>query len=219
MNNYSKIPCFNKKISAYFIFHEHYLKQGVFILKGRGDNSHYYLKIQSMTKKYSNTTKLVRGSIFAAIAAILQSAGVLVGFGYALSIFATLPILLSTRMSLRIGVMSYFLTILLLSFLQPSELLIFPFTTGLLGVSLGTAFQWWRNWMLITLFGGLALTMGILFLLYVLQFPILGPTVPPTFNIWTAFIILIFSLLYSWIWIGLSQKVSRLLYWSRYKKD
>jgi hypothetical protein len=165
-----------------------------------------------MINHYSNTTKLVLGSFFTAFAVIFQSAGVFVGFGYALSILATLPIVLSSMMSLRIGFMSYFLTILLLALIQPSELLVFPLTTGLLGISLGIAFKWWKSWITITLFGGVSLSIGILILLYVLRFPILGPSISHTFDIKMSFIILIFSLLYSLIWMVMCQKVSRILH-------
>ena len=159
---------------------------------------------------YSNTTKLVLGSILAAFATIFQSAGVIVGFGYALSILATLPIVLSAMLSLRIGFMSYFLTIILLGMIQPSELLVFSLTTGLLGIGLGMAFKWWKSWIAITIFGGIGLSAGIMILLYVLQFPILGPSVSHVFNIKISLFILLFSVFYSLIWVGLCQKVSRI---------
>ena len=57
------------------------------------------------------------------MAAILQAAGgFLPGIGYFISPFATLPILIGAMFSLQMGVMSYFLTILLLFILFPSEL-------------------------------------------------------------------------------------------------
>lgn len=177
--------------------------------------NHRQAYINSRAKRfspYSNTTKLVIGSVLAAFAAIFQSAGIFVGFGYALSILATLPIVQSAMLSLRIGFMSYFLTILLLAILQPSELLVFPLTTGLLGVALGMAFKWWRNWIIITVFGGAALSIGIMILLYLLRFPILGPSVSHSFDIKIALLILLFSLFYSLIWMGLSQRISRLLF-------
>ncbi|WP_066065113.1 hypothetical protein [Neobacillus soli] len=177
--------------------------------------NHRQAYINSRAKSYcpySNTTKLVIGSVLAAFAAIFQSAGIFVGFGYALSILATLTIVLSTMLSFRIGFMSYFLTILLLAILQPSELLVFSLTTGLLGVALGMAFKWWRNWIIITVFGGAALSIGIMILLYLLRFPILGPSVSHSFDIKIALLIFLFSLLYSLIWMGLSQRISRLLF-------
>ncbi|ETI69732.1 YybS family protein [Neobacillus vireti] len=161
---------------------------------------------------YTNTRKLVIGSVLAAIAAVFQSAGVFVGIGYAFSILATLPIVLSGMISLRIGMMSYVITIFLLAILQPSELFVFPFTTGLLGITLGAAFKLWNHWMMISLVGGIGLTGGIMILLYSLQFPVLGPTVSQTFDFKIATGILLFSCLYSSIWTGLSKKVYKLLF-------
>src|SRR5690606_16683077 len=86
------------------------------------------------------TKKLLFMALMAALTAILQSAGgLLPPIGFVISPFATAPIIVVTLISLRSGVFTYVITILLLFLLQPSELLIFPFTTGLLGLSIGWA--------------------------------------------------------------------------------
>lgn len=169
-----------------------------------------------LTQNYSNTTKLVLGSLLAGIAAILQAAGFFTGIGYAFSMLTTLPIVLASMLSLRIGFMSYVITVFLLAIIQPSELFVFPFTTGLLGLSLGIAFKQWKSWITITLAGGMGLSFGILFLLYVLRFPVLGPTVSSIFNSKTFCLIILFSLIYSWIWMGLSKRI--FVFLSRYLK-
>ncbi|WP_284037658.1 hypothetical protein [Neobacillus sp. 114] len=166
------------------------------------------------TQNYSNTTKLVLGSLLAGIAAILQAAGFFTGIGYAFSMLTTLPIVLASMLSLRIGFMSYVITVFLLAIIQPSELLVFPFTTGLLGISMGGAFKLWKSWISITFAGGIGLSIGIMFLLYVLRFPVLGPTISSIFNFKTSVIIFLFSLFYSLIWMGLSKRVFVIL--SRY---
>lgn len=181
-------------------------------MKVQWGKSHVHFKRDHpMNADFSNTTKLVLGSIFAGIAALLQSAGIIVGIGYAFSIFATLPIVLSSLISLRIGVMSYFLTIGLLVVIQPSELLVFPFTTGLLGLTMGGAFRLLKSWRAAMLFSGTALTAGILFLLYAAGFPVLGPSVPHEFDGKISLIILLFSIFYSWIWTGISKRAALLL--------
>lgn len=183
------------------------------MLKNRLERNQSYINCQEVeANQYTNTKKLVLGSVLAAIAALFQSGGVVVGIGYACSILATLPIVLSAMISLRIGIMSYMITILLLTILQPSELLVFSFTTGLLGISLGAAFKWWNHWIMVSLVGGIGLTLGILTLLYVLQFPILGPSVSRTFDFKMAALILVFSLFYSSIWTGLSKKVFKIFF-------
>ena len=179
-------------------------------MKNHLERNHSYINSRKVgAVPFTNTKKLVVGSVLAAIAALLQSAGV---FVWIFSILATLPIVLSAMISLRIGILSYTITILLLTILQPSELFVFPFTTGLLGIMLGAAFKWWNNWMMISLVGGIVLTLGIMILLYGLHFPVLGPSVSHTFDFKIAALILLFSLFYSLIWTGLSKKVFKLLF-------
>ena len=63
-------------------------------------------------RKHTKAKRLVIGSFLACMAAILQAAGgFLPGIGYFISPFATSPILIGAMFSLRMGVMSYFLTI------------------------------------------------------------------------------------------------------------
>lgn len=164
-----------------------------------------------VNREISKTGRLVLGAIFSGIAAILQSAGMFAGIGYVFSIFATLPIVLSMFISLRIGFMSYFLTIFLLLIIQPSELLVFPFTTGLLAVSLGIAFRLWKKWIPIIFFSGCILAISILFLLYVVGFPILGPSISDKINSKVSLLVFFFSFLYSWMWAGISIRAASLL--------
>lgn len=185
---------------------------GVLTLKNERKDHQQLVNAQFRIHSYSRTKKLVLGSILAAFAAIFQSAGIFVGFGYAFSILATMPIVLAAMISIRLGLMSYILTILLLLIIQPSELIVFPFTTGLLGLSLGMAFLWWENWVPISFFGGISLAVGILFLLYIVKFPVLGPSVSHTFQIPVVLAVLLFSLFYSMVWMGLSRKVYKLLF-------
>jgi hypothetical protein len=162
--------------------------------------------------EYSQTTRLVFGAILGAMAVILQSAGIFTGVGYILSMMTTGPIVMATLLSLRIGCLTYFVTIFLLAIVQPSELLVFPFTTGLLGLSLGIALKYVKRTVLMLSFSAVALTLGIGFLLYGLKFPILGPTVSVSAHL--SFFVLgltfAFSLLYSWIWLKISITAFRL---------
>lgn len=85
--------------------------------------------------------KLILGSILACMATILQAAGFLPGIGYFISPLATALILLCSMFSLPFEAISCFLTIMLLFILQPTELIVFPFTTGLLGLGIGASFS------------------------------------------------------------------------------
>jgi hypothetical protein len=154
--------------------------------------------------EYSKTAKLVAGSLLGGMAAILQSAGIFTGVGYIFSMLTTLPIVISTIFSVRIGLMTYGVTVFLLALFQPSELIVFPFTTGLLGIGLGIGLRFLKKSIPVTLFAGICLSFGIFLLLYVFRFPVLGPSIKPDFNMKVILGIIGFSLVYSWIWMRIS---------------
>ena len=86
----------------------------------------------------NQTKSIVTIAFLSAVTALFQSAGgFLPGFGYLISPLSTAPMVLATLISFRSGLTAYVLSNLLLLFIQPSELIIFPFTTGLLGIALG----------------------------------------------------------------------------------
>lgn len=154
--------------------------------------------------------KLILASIFACIAAILQSAGGFIpGMGYLISPIATAPILLCTMISISYGVKSYFMTIMLLLILQPTELIVFPFTTGLLGLSIGVSFSFFRQRLSIIATGTILLMVGIMSLLSIFHFPILGPAVSNSISIVTTIWISLFVFLYSWLWVEIALIIFR----------
>jgi hypothetical protein len=178
-----------------------------------GGGSVYFLKTISNEvrsfhiefTKNKKTMKLILVSIFSCIAAILQSAGgFLPGIGYGISPFATAPIMLCAMFSIPFGVASYFLTIMLLVILQPTELIIFPFTTGLLGLGIGVSFYLFKKRISIIATGATLLTIGIMSLLYIFKFPVLGPAVSDSFSFLTSGSIFLFSFLYSWLWVEIA---------------
>ena len=168
--------------------------------KGIGTKAHGI-----MAMHYSKNMKLVVGSLLSTMAAIFQSAGLFGGIGYAFSMMATGPIVLVTVISLRFGLLSYAVTTLLLMILQPSEVLVFMFTTGLLGISLGVGFKLFQTRLVVSLTGGMLLATGIFLLLYLFQFPILGPSISSQVSFTVIGGVLLFALFYSWIWMKLSK--------------
>lgn len=157
-----------------------------------------YLESHSLSKR------LTVSAFLSTVAVTLQSAGVLGGVGFAASALAALPIAISAILSVYSGLMSYFMTILLLVIFQPSELIIFPFTTGLLGLSIGFSFRLLKRRITIVTFNALCLTIGITILLYVFKYPVLGPEVSGSFHIVTVFVIYAATLLYSWLWFKIT---------------
>ena len=168
--------------------------------------------IQEIFNNFKKTMKLVLVAIFACIAAILQATGgFLPGIGFFISPLATAPILLVSMFSIPFGVMTYVLTIMLLFIIQPTELIIFPFTTGLLGFGIGAAFYLFKMRISIISAGSILLTLGIITLLYIFQFPVLGPVASNTFSILTTGCIFLFSSLYSWFWVACALQIVKRL--------
>jgi len=152
----------------------------------------------------SRAKKITTAALLCTLSAILQSAGGLIPVvGLFISPFATAPVILSTILSARYGFLGYLLTIFLLFLIQPSEVIIFAFTTGFLGIGISFSFHLWKKRLSITIASAIFLLSGILLLLFVFQFPVLGPSIQPSISL--LFLPLaLFSLLYSWTWIELS---------------
>lgn len=157
----------------------------------------------------ANPTKsLVTIAFLGALTALFQSAGgFLPGPGYLLSPLSTAPVVLAALLSLRSGFTAYALSIVLLLLIQPSELIVFSFTTGLLGLALGFSIARSKNRIQVVLVSALALWAGIALVLYAFRFPLLGPSVAMSFDIATAMYIFLFSLLYSAIWTEISLRL------------
>ncbi|MFC0562493.1 hypothetical protein [Halalkalibacter alkalisediminis] len=165
---------------------------------------------QIIFNKHKKTMKLILGSIFACIATILQAAGGFIpGMGYFISPLATAPILLCSMLSIPFGVKSYFMTIMLLLILQPTELIVFPFTTGLLGLGIGASFSFFRKRLSIIATGTILLMLGIMSLIFIFHFPILGPAVSDSFSFLTTICIFLFAFLYSWLWVEIALFIFR----------
>ncbi|GIN87416.1 hypothetical protein J6TS2_38020 [Heyndrickxia sporothermodurans] len=161
-----------------------------------------YVRLQLNT--LSQTKKLTLCSILTCSAAIFQaSGGFLPVFGYIISIFSTAPVIFCSLISIQFGILSYVLTIILLVMLQPSEVLIYSFTTGLLGLGIGISILYLNRKVTIIFCSSLYLVFGILVLLYALKFPILGPIGSKTFSLWETLGIFLFSFFYSLIWVEL----------------
>jgi len=154
---------------------------------------------------FSYMKKMILVAFLCTFAALFQSAGIVPGIGYLISFLATAPIMVAVFISIRHGLFAYILTILLLLVLQPSELIIFPFTTGLLALGIGIGFHFLKRRIAVIAFGAIWLCAGISAILYIFQFPVLGPVADTSFQIEVVLIIYILSLLYSWLWVEIGR--------------
>lgn len=158
------------------------------------------------------TRKMIAVAFLSSIAALLQAmGGILPGIGFLFSPFATAPIVISSLLSAGSGLLAYVLTLLLLLFIQPSELVVFPLTTGLLALGIGLSLFYLKTRLAAVLVGAVVLCSGILLLLSVFRFPVLGPAVSPAIDFKTAALIFVFSLFYSWLWVEVSMLLIRKL--------
>ena len=174
----------------------------MYFIKNISDDSR---AIHNKMNERSNTNRLVLVAIFSGIAAILQAAGgFLPGVGFFISPFATAPIIFSSILSKRLGFLSYIITNFLLLIIQPAELFVFPFTTGALGLGIGIALLKNNKRLSILIAGCAALSIGILIVLYGFKFPLLGPIASTSVNGFTVGGIILFSALYSWIWVEIA---------------
>lgn len=127
------------------------------------------------------------------------------GAGYLISPLSTAPVALAALISIRSGFTTYALSIALLLLIQPSELIVFPFTTGLLGLALGFSITRFHNRIQFVLFSALALWVGILLVLFAFRFPLLGPLL--SLDIASAAYLFLFCLLYSGIWTEITLRL------------
>jgi hypothetical protein len=156
--------------------------------------------ITKIRNQRSLTFKLVASALMSLIAAILQSAGgIIPGVGMLISPFSSAPIIISVLISPSYGILSYTLTIFLLLLIQPSELIIFPFTTGAMAIGLGFGLILFNKVWKVISFSSIFLCIGVCLLLYLFHFPVLGPFLME-FSIWNILIIYFFSLVYCTIW-------------------
>jgi len=157
----------------------------------------------------NQTKTLVTIAFLGALTALFQSAGgFLPGAGYLISPLSTAPVAMAALISFSSGLTTYALSIVLLFLIQPSELIVFPFTTGLLGLALGFSSARSQNRILVVLFSSFALWAGIALALYAFRFPLLGPLGTKSLDIASATYIFLFCLLYSAIWTEITFRLT-----------
>lgn len=140
------------------------------------------------------------GGLLTAITIMFQSAPVfLPGIGIALSPFSTLPIAIAAVLSVFLGIAVLISSAIILMIVSTQEAIILIFTTGLLGIMLGSLL--YRKGLFITLLAAtVSLSIGMLVLTYIAAVPgfaeVTGALTVPL----TLLIFFTFSLSYSSVW-------------------
>lgn len=138
--------------------------------------------------------------MFIALAFIFQSTPVFLPIaGLLLSPLSTLPIILATYFRISLGMITYIATAFLLTFVSIQESIIFIFTTGLLGLTIGAYL--FRKTMVLSIFiSSVALFLGIMTLTFGVGVAAFGERTH-RFSIPTISVIFgVFSFIYASLW-------------------
>ncbi len=140
------------------------------------------------------------GGILTTITVLFQSAPVfLPTIGMTLSPLSTLPVAIAAASNIALGFTVFFSSALILVLVSVQETIILLFTTGLLGIVIGT-FLYRKGIIISILFSSIALSLGMLLLTYIVG---ISGFVDLTSSLSTPLIFLIFftfSLVYASIW-------------------
>lgn len=165
---------------------------------------HYWFESICISRYVVERNTLPYFALLSTLTAILQLTGNFLPIvGLIISPFATLPIMMAAFLSKRAAVYTYCISVAMLLLLQPSEFFVFPFTTGLLGLTFGIGLFTVKRRIVIVFLSSISLVFGISILLYLIKFPILGPfyNTPLHLNGWTW--LFTFSTLYSWLFFDI----------------
>ncbi|WP_041703426.1 hypothetical protein [Lachnoclostridium phytofermentans] len=152
------------------------------------------------------------GGILTTIAILFQSAPVfLPAIGLALSPFSTLPIAIAAVSNISLGFAVFFSSALILVIVSTKEAIILLFTTGLLGIVIGS-FLYRKGIAISILFSSIALSLGMVFLTYIVGIPAFAELSNSLSTPLIIIIFLSFSLVYASIWsIGLRKFIRYLI--------
>ncbi len=152
------------------------------------------------------------GGILTTIAVLFQSAPIfLPAVGLLFSPFSTLPVAIAALSNISLGFAVFFSSAFLLIFVHVQEAVIFLFTTGLLGIALGT-FLYRKSLVVSILCSSVALSLGMMSLTYIAGISAFGDFASSESIPFTLFIYILFSLLYASIWnICLRKFISYLI--------
>lgn len=151
-------------------------------------------------KRNSSTQTICIGGILTTLAILFQSSPVfLPGIGLFLSPFATLPIAMAALTSIYSGIIALFASTFILLLINPQEAVIFLMTTGPLGLVLGASYT--KGIVQSVSLAGGTLFLGINILTQVTGIAVFGSMTPSSSIVLATSIFMLFSVLYSIIWV------------------
>lgn len=140
------------------------------------------------------------GGILTTLAVLFQSAPLFLPMlGMALSPFSTLPIAIAAVINVSLGLTVFFSSVFMLILFSVEETLILCFTTGLLGVVMGTLL--YRKGIIFSiLFSSIALSIGMILLTYTVKFSAFVDFTGSLSISLTILIFLGFTIVYTSLW-------------------
>lgn len=151
------------------------------------------------------------GGMLTALAVLFQAAPVfLPAIGLVLSPLSTLPIAIAAASNFLLGLSVLFSSAILLTIVSVQEALILLFTTGLLGIVIGT-FLNKKGIIISTLISALALSLGMIVLTYIIGVPAFVELASSLSTPLILFIYFLFSLVYTSIWNICVRKLMKYL--------
>lgn len=139
---------------------------------------------------------------------IFQAAPVfLPSIGLLFSPLSTLPVAIAAVYQISLGITVYFSAFFILLFIYGEEAIILLFTTGLLGVIVGSLLLR-KNMIVSILFSSIILSIGMLVLTFLLEIPVFGEN---TNSISVLLVYLFFPLIYATLWNYFLSKLFRFI--------
>ena len=141
------------------------------------------------------TKYLVLGSLLAVISSIFQCIPALFSEVFIfLTIFSAIPIYYMARKQPNIGILTYLIAFILITIISPHENIMFLFTNGVVGLSLGFFTYYIDEKVLVSLLSGFILSISICILNFIIGINVIGFTI--NFAIIPLICIFLFSFIY-----------------------
>ena len=151
------------------------------------------------------TKLLVLGSLMACMSALFQIVPVFLSEAFVIvTIFSAVPIFLISFIHPKTGFAVYLASFMLISFFSVHEALLFLFTNGPVGLSLGSCSHYTARKLIAISISSVILTCCLGILNYLIGIPVFGVALPG--SIWIQFMIIIaFSFIFNFIFFKLCR--------------